>query len=89
MFWQLLAKTKKFPPAPLLGGGGSNRAKNRVFGHFRPIFCPNGAFEGKMDGAIGFSGEKSTGKVILEPMAKNKVEFVTLCYYTIAPRDSQ
>ena len=32
-----------------------------------------------MDGAIGFSGEKSTGKVILEPMAKNKVEFVTLC----------
>ena len=32
-----------------------------------------------MDGAIGFSGEKSTGKVILEPMAKNKVGFVTLC----------
>ena len=32
-----------------------------------------------MDGAIGFSGEKSTGKVILEPIAKNKVEFVTLC----------
>ena len=33
-----------------------------------------------MDGAIGFSGEKSTGKVILEHIAKNKVEFVTLCY---------
>ena len=32
-----------------------------------------------MDGAIGFSGEKSTGKVILEPIAKNKVKFVTLC----------
>ena len=76
MFWQLLAKTKKFPPAPLLGGGGSKRAKNRVFGHFRPIFCPNGAFEGKMDGAIGFSGEKSTGKVILEPMAKTLLHCV-------------
>ena len=31
-----------------------------------------------MNGALGFSGEKSTGKVILEPIAKNKVEFVTL-----------
>ena len=29
-----------------------------------------------MDGAIGFSGEKSTGKVILEPMAKTLLHCV-------------
>ena len=41
MFRQLLAYTKKFPPAPLLGGGGSKRAKNAILGPFRPIFPEN------------------------------------------------
>ena len=80
MSWQLLTNTRKFPPPPLLGGEGSKRAKNGVFGPFRAIFCPNGAIEGKMVGAIVFSMKKSTGKVTLEPMAKNDPEFVTLCY---------
>ena len=72
-FWQ---RPKNSPQPPFWGEGGQKGPKTGFWDILGPF---SAQMEGKMDGAIGFSGEKSTGKVILEPIAKNKVEFVTLC----------
>ena len=55
------------------------KCKIALLDHLGQFCCGIGAFEGKMEGAIGFSGAKS--KVILEPIAKNKAAFIIIIYY--------